>query len=508
MNTNGLRLQFLVFFVLFSTLGINFLLWQHEKNNATLDSQAQLNQIVRDISSSIDQKLTAYEQVLRAVQGLYLTKTEVTAADFHAFIRAQRLGADFVGLQAIGIVMLPREPDAATRELHLSLLDNLDHAESLPEGMNLFAQDDLRQALEKVRDTGMAAIAAYPTANSTGKGSDGQALMLIFPLYGGQVRGQAQTQGKRNEAMTGWILAPFSMAALMSSVYGEKKRNADIRLYDGVGMRAQDLQYHAPASQSQADGAKLLRQVEYLNKAGHSWALEVALMRGEVAIFGKDRSSLIAVFGSLVCLMLALLTWQLLTGRERALNLARDMTQELRKSEARYRYLSQYDELTGLANRTMLKDRLQQAIIWAKRDKSFLALMFIDLDGFKPINDTLGHHVGDLLLKEVAQRMLDCIRESDIVARIGGDEFIVVLPNLEQVHDARFVGEKILLNLAQPFDLAGGHVIQVTASAGVAIYPQHGLDAEHLSKSADHAMYQAKQAGRNCLQVFGDDTPA
>jgi len=174
---------------------------------------------------------------------------------------------------------------------------------------------------------------------------------------------------------------------------------------------------------------------------------------------------------------------------------------ERKAAEAHMHNLAHYDPLTGLPNRTLLADRLQQAIAAAKREKSHMALMFIDLDKFKPINDTLGHQIGDLMLKEVAKRMLECLRESDSAARLGGDEFIVLLPLIETDSDAIGVAEKIRQALDQPFEVAG-HSLNISSSIGVAVYPEHGVDEKSLLKNADTAMYFAKEAGRNNVMLY------
>lgn len=127
--------------------------------------------------------------------------------------------------------------------------------------------------------------------------------------------------------------------------------------------------------------------------------------------------------------------------------------------------------------------------------------MFLDLDRFKQINDTLGHAIGDLLLKEAAARMQDCLRASDTVARIGGDEFVVLLPAVEAAADAMVVAQKMRHALSQPFELAG-HSLHVSCSAGVAIHPAHGGDEEQLLKHADIAMYRAKNSGRNSVEFY------
>jgi diguanylate cyclase (GGDEF)-like protein/PAS domain S-box-containing protein len=173
----------------------------------------------------------------------------------------------------------------------------------------------------------------------------------------------------------------------------------------------------------------------------------------------------------------------------------RDITDRIEAAE-RMRHMAHYDTLTDLPNRALFSDRLQQALATAHRDKTHMALMFIDLDRFKHVNDTLGHNVGDLLLKEAALRMLGCVRESDTVARIGGDEFIVLLNDIDKKDDAILVAEKIRHALSQPLNLAG-NIVSISTSLGIAIYPENGVSEEELINHADNAMYASKEAGRN-----------
>lgn len=174
---------------------------------------------------------------------------------------------------------------------------------------------------------------------------------------------------------------------------------------------------------------------------------------------------------------------------------------ERKDFEEHFQHMAQFDGLTHLPNRALFNDRLKQAIISAQRNKAHLALMFIDLDKFKPVNDTYGHGVGDLLLKEVALRIQACLRESDTAARVGGDEFVILLPAIETKQDAGKVGEKILHALNRPFALAG-HTLNISGSIGVAVYPEHGKDEKLLVKSADIAMYHAKKNGRNNVKMY------
>ena len=188
---------------------------------------------------------------------------------------------------------------------------------------------------------------------------------------------------------------------------------------------------------------------------------------------------------------------------------------ERKRSEREIHRLAYFDSLTGLPNRVLFKDRVTQAIAHARRYQYNLALLFLDLDRFKITNDTLGHHIGDLLLKHVADRLMDSVRHSDTIgrttdtdrnhelARLGGDEFTVLLTNLRDVQDAGKVARRILEAMARPFSISG-HEVFVTVSIGIAIFPTDGDSVDLLLKSSDTAMYHAKEQGRNNFQYYSN----
>jgi diguanylate cyclase (GGDEF)-like protein/PAS domain S-box-containing protein len=180
--------------------------------------------------------------------------------------------------------------------------------------------------------------------------------------------------------------------------------------------------------------------------------------------------------------------------------IARDIT-ERRRTEERIRYMAQHDALTGLPNRTLFRDRIGQAIVQARRAQHSVAVLFLDLDGFKHINDSLGHQVGDQLLRMTARRLQRCLREVDTIARLGGDEFVMCLPGLSGASDAMPVAAKILDSLSEAF-LVEQHELHVSGSIGISLYPSDGEDAEVLMRAADTAMYHAKENGRNNYQFF------
>ncbi|MBI5006406.1 MAG: EAL domain-containing protein [Nitrosomonadales bacterium] len=185
---------------------------------------------------------------------------------------------------------------------------------------------------------------------------------------------------------------------------------------------------------------------------------------------------------------------------QQASNLASIAIERKRAEDMIWRQAN-YDAVTDLPNRRLFRDRLEQELRKTQREGLSLALLFIDLDRFKEVNDTLGHDIGDLLLIEAAQRIRDCVRGSDTVARIGGDEFTVILPQLEDINHVEQVAEKIIEILAMPFSL-GNETAFISASIGITLYPDDAGDAESLLKNADQAMYVAKGNGRNCFSYF------
>lgn len=173
----------------------------------------------------------------------------------------------------------------------------------------------------------------------------------------------------------------------------------------------------------------------------------------------------------------------------------------LREQQSRLNYMAFHDSLTALPNRSLFYDRIYHGLARAQRSNSKLALMLLDIDRFKNINDSLGHDSGDLLLKAIAMRLNEGVRDMDTVARLGGDEFVVVLEGVNDMEDVVFIANKLLVTLARPLEIAG-HEITTTVSIGVSVYPDDGIDTDELLKNADIAMYKAKEAGKNNCQFY------
>jgi len=180
---------------------------------------------------------------------------------------------------------------------------------------------------------------------------------------------------------------------------------------------------------------------------------------------------------------------------------AQTMAEAAELASEQMSHMASHDYLTGLPNRSLLNDRMTQSIAFAQRHNKRVALFFMDLDHFKHINDSLGHSVGDELLKSIAKRLKTCVRDSDTVCRQGGDEFVVLLNEIESAHDAVLTAEKIIEAMGTPH-LVSGHQLNVTFSIGISLYPDDGKDLETVARKSDAAMYQAKKKGRNTYQMF------
>ncbi|MBP7485612.1 MAG: EAL domain-containing protein [Aquabacterium sp.] len=204
---------------------------------------------------------------------------------------------------------------------------------------------------------------------------------------------------------------------------------------------------------------------------------------------------------SVILVVTGLFVWLLAEDLRRAMAQLESDKNALQESHQRIEVLAHRDTLTNLPNRALAKDRLEQMLMQAKHSKNMVAVMFLDLDNFKTVNDSLGHAAGDALLCKVADRLMDCVRETDTVARLAGDEFLLLLGDLQNEEVATIAAKKVMQQLGDAFSINGLDVV-ATASLGVAMYPRDGAEMDDLLKNADMAMYRAKDAGRNACCFF------
>ncbi|TCS36528.1 diguanylate cyclase (GGDEF)-like protein [Paucimonas lemoignei] len=462
----------------------------------------------RDIADRIEKRLSLYQQVLKGTIGLFAVNGEVSRESFRTYINALGLLENYPGIEGIGfsVVVPPSQKDRhvqqvrrsgfpeydikppGERDIYTSILylEPFEGRNLHAFGFDMYSDERRRAAMAQARDSGQAVMSRKVTLVQEVESEVQPGFLMCLPVY--RKGAPHDTVAERRENLVGWVYAPFRMRDLMRGIEGTRTRELDLEIYDGDKTGPENLLYDSNRGAEPVGHDPLFKHVSRLEIAGHQWLIEVSSLPLYETQQRVDRAGLILRGGISISLLLALLVWLFLDDRARTLQAA---DQAMR--------LALYDALTGLPNRKLLNERLTLALVKARREHGMVALLFIDLDKFKPVNDEYGHAIGDLLLKEVGVRLQHCMRASDTMARVGGDEFIALLEDIDGSEGAGKVAHKILHALTQPFDVSG-HRLEIAASIGVAIYPENGEDQTTLTKSADMAMYDAKNSGRSTIR--------
>jgi len=509
--------RLLPWLVLLAMLGATALLWDHERQIARKELRSQFDFALRDTVSRIEQRESAYEQMLRGLQGLLATTDLMDGDTIRKYVELLQLDANYSGIQGTGVI---RWFPAAQRDHHIAAmralgLQNYDITpdgeresyaptiQNIPNvgqnrlmlGFDPWADPVRRTALEKARDSGMPAITGKLRLSVDEGTNASPGFIMYLPIF---AQGQPlDNVAQRRAHLIGWVYAGFHMNDFMASLYGKQASGLSLMIFDGIDSTESALMYRAGnvtgkrSPRAVATPRAALSANEYMVVAGHTWMLALSTQDEFEDRYGRNIAFVIAVAGISLSVSIALLVWFMVNGRAHALRLADEMTIELR-------HMAQHDHLTALPNRALFSDRVHQTLAHAKRHGGYVAMIFIDLDKFKPINDNYGHAIGDLLLQQVAVRLQDVTRDSDTVGRIGGDEFVVLMGDLPEIEIALKQAEKIRQLIAAPFTL-DAHKLTISCSIGVAFYPDDGTDEDSLIKSADDAMYRAKDGGRNSV---------
>jgi len=514
------RQLLLPWFILVVMLGLTWLVWDHERQITRKEMQSQFDFVLRETVSRVEQRASAYEQMLRGVQALLATTDLTDRKAVHDYVEMLQLDANFSAVQVIGVVeRIPAERKAShtqamrkrgfadytvfpsgERPEYAAVIQresSIGRQRAAPLGLDVWAEPVRRAAMERARDSGMAAITGKVRL-AVDSGIDAPpGFIMYLPLFApDQPHG---TVAQRRANLVGWVFASFRMDDFMASMYGKTAPGIALSIYDDVVPDASTLLYASSAGAEAVSPAATagLQANEYMVVAGHTWTLVLQAQREFEGRFGGNGATVIAVAGAGLSVSLALLVWLMVTARDRALYFAAEMTEELRM-------MAQHDPLTSLPNRALFSDRLRGELVRAQRHGGLFAMIFLDLDNFKPINDTYGHGVGDVMLMEVAKRLRATVRTSDTVGRIGGDEFVVLMPELADASVAFGLAEKIRMAVREPM-VVEGHALSVSCSLGVAVYPDDGTDEISLAKRADEAMYRAKERGRDGVVRAGSD---
>jgi len=632
--------------VLTASLCVTWTVWNHERQATSKELRTQFDYTLGDAVSRVEQRMASYELMLRGVQSLFAANGTIDRDRFRRYVGALNLDANFSGIHAVGIVeWVP----AAYKASHMARMreEGIPGYTIQPEGQredyaplvqrepyvgltqsslgfDTWSDPVRRAAMERARDSGMAALSGTVHLLIDADSERRPGFVMYLPIY---ASGETQENVLQRRAhITGWVYASFRMHDVMASLYGEQPAGVSLAIYDGVAASDAALLYRTPAA-NRRHAPALMSANEYLVVDGRDWTLSMDASDEFRSRLGSNAESLIAGAGIGLSLLLALLTWLMVTGRERAIRLASEMTRELRESEEKFRAIADctvnleiwwgpdgkprwinpsvehytgytvaecmampnfartlihpddvervapefqkglqgfrgddlefrcvrkdgsllwlslswvpisnargdfvgfrtsgrditerkkseekirelafYDTLTRLPNRALLLDRLRESMAASRENNVCGALMFIDLDHFKTLNDTLGHDKGDLLLRHVAYRLSSSVSKGDTVARVGGDEFVVVLGNLNldkaaAAAETEEVGEKILAVLGRAYELNGVQ-FRSTASIGVTVFDAEQTSTDELFKQADLAMYKSKERGRNAMCFF------
>ncbi|OZB36578.1 MAG: hypothetical protein B7X35_06430 [Halothiobacillus sp. 14-56-357] len=615
-------------------------------NNAQLRHADAFGKQSQKIRLRIEQRMDAYEQVLRGMRGLQAACNSLSRQQFNTYVSALNLGQHYPGFQVVGYAPWVSQKNAAgltqsirqsgfpTFEIHppgsraqyapIVYLEPFSGRNLQAFGYDMYAEPVRRAAMDQARDINQAVMSGKVRLVQENGQQEQSGVLIYLPEYRhGKL---PQTIDERRLQLTGWVYAAFRMNDLMNGLLGDQQDDFGLAIFDGTTPAAEDLLYQSDAARYAANKAAFdyTRTVEIAHRI---WTIQIFSLPAFDQQLETRSVDLIRFGGLATTLLLALMVWQLASGRERALKLAQNMTREMKQkqqqlveaqriahigswecdlrtgeliwSDELYRILAldpqaagpthtqlqsrvhpddrrilteacqrleqegtpfhlelrlllpgdeikyvrqsgeqltddeevalkiigtlqditaqkqaqaaverlaHYDTLTQLPNRALFFDRLRMALIKSKRNKTALALFYMDLDGFKQVNDSLGHRAGDLLLIAVADRLTQTVRASDTVARLGRDEFTVILPDLRRPEDAVKVAENIIQSIGQPFKIQGREV-EIGISIGIAQCPEKRLTEDELIQLADQAMYEAKQAGKNTYRARGGGNP-
>lgn len=505
--------------------------WQTRKLVATLQ-ETRFNNEVQRTDSAIEQRLVAYMQVLRGGLGLFQSSEDVTREEWRHFVETLRLGEHYPGfknftyapaviaedlpafLAAVRAEPLPPDlvdplvlrnfklsfggRDALPLPLHAPILYvapfNPDNQLAL--GLDLMQEPMRRSMLQQAAASGDVVLSPriklMQRVSSREDSMSEAGFISIIAI-------------ERGGTLVGWLTAACKAEQFMHALLGDGKPVLDFEIFDGAEPQPDSLLYSTAGVDARggpvslhARNASPLIHVSRIKMPSRHWTVRYRAPASFFSVSETYAPWLVAIGGMLATLLFYVVA--------RAGAQWRAQAEALRLAESAVRHQATHDPLTGLPNRVLFMDRLQSSLEHARRREQRLALIYVDIDEFKPVNDTHGHHVGDEVLKRIAQRLRARLRREDTAARLGGDEFALILGDaVKPPEETQRIGDELIELLKQPYEFAYGEttvVVNVGASVGIAHFPDHGTDADTLIVAADTAMYRAKRSGRNrCVQA-------
>ncbi len=504
--------------ILLTGLILTGIAWRYASVASDEKSLAEFNLHARDASRNVQERIKVYFGVLNSAGSFFAGSNSVTRTEWSTYVDFLKPKKNYPGIDGLGVIRcIPDNQkkifeNAVRQEISHSPTGNADYAIYPPGvretyypvtyfwpplshinlmGLDHGAYPDGLKALEMARDSGMATVSRdLPYA----KGSDrASPILFLYPIYRNEL--PSTTPDERRKAIWGFIYARINTDELFrNAIYPSILREIHFKAYD-AGFSNQEI--------SSLDKARLIydtdqndishalntpsepryRITQKVSVDGSTWLFYSASRPGGLIERRDNVPLLTLLIGSLLSISASFFTF------------ARSCHQQLTH------YHAYHDNLTDLPNRRLLQNRFQQALANAQRHETGMALLFLDLDNFKPVNDSLGHDMGDKVLKAVATCLASCLREGDTLSRIGGDEFVILLLNIAGAEEASAVAQKIISTISGLFPVEGCD-INMGGSIGISIFPKDGSSFEELLKNADAAMYRAKKIGRNSFQFY------
>jgi diguanylate cyclase (GGDEF)-like protein/PAS domain S-box-containing protein len=625
-------------------LGATALYWYRAHSESAEKQRANFHAAAEQIAYNLRDRMSTYEVMLRGVQGYVDGSERIERSEFQSYVDALQMQQTRPGLQGIALVMfvqgsgLPAHladmrgrgfsgygvhpPGGRAQYAPITHIEPLEGRNLEALGLDTLTLPVAREALERARDSGRLALSGLLGSLSPGAPPQGE-VGLFLPVYSTLL--EAESLSGRRRAIRGWVAAPFRVGEVVQGLSREFDPDIALAIYDGEDPAPAALLHGDAGLQEQALARGALQISRRLEVGGRTWTLLMAPLPAFDLRHEDQGHHMVAVMGAFLGLLLGWIAWELATGRERAVALARRMTAQLRgarddlestlnaipdllfeldgegrihhcrsarmpqstlapaqfvgqrlqdivppeeaagclhavraalangysaghryhlesdgqtrwyelsvarkeghhagegarfvalarditerqQAEARTHQLAYFDALTGLPNRRMLMDRLGLALAAARRSGQVGALVCVDLDNFKQINDARGHTLGDQLLVEVAQRLTRLLRPGDTVARLGGDEFVLLLQGIAADmatagRQALAVAERVREALELPYAI-DTHLYSSTGSLGITLFPKRAEQVEDLLREADTAMYRAKDLGRNRIRFY------
>lgn len=523
--------------VLALLLLLTFYAFHRVKHSIDSNARSQFASACDRVTLKIQQRLTAYALLLQSGKGLFAASEDVNRDEWRRFVIASKADQTVPGYQGIGYTLriAPEDLTAHTariraegftdytvmppgeRETYSSIiyLEPFKDLNLRAFGYDMFSDPVRRQAMEQAMDTGEAALSRKVTLVQE-TGTDVQAGTIMYvPIY--RNGSPTETVEQKRQALLGWVYTPYRMNDLIGGIITDWDVDAggiiNLRVYDGVSPNPEDLLFEGIPKASAIPKKNFFHASRIVDFNGRRWLLDFNGLLDFRKISYRTAWATLAGGSVISALVFGLLL--VVYKRSDALRTSEELAERIRG-------MAFLDSLTELPNRRLLADRLEMALAACKRSGLHGALMMVDLDNFKPLNDEFGHKAGDLLLVEVARRLRACVRGTDTVARIGGDEFVVLLTSLGRdrdsaVKEAFDVAEKIRAKIGSPcvIVLEGTHhrpAAEIShlcpPSIGLTIFDGDDSNSNAIIDRADEAMYRAKKDGRNRVVIWSLPPPA